>query len=161
MREIQYGAIPTVYNHVLYRSRLEARISALLDLTGLRFDYEPFELRKYIPDYVVEMPFGPCLLECKPAVLAHEFKDACRRITKSGWAGPALVIGSGLSQAPDNFVDLTLFGTTHAEKGRWVQVGRGRWPGDWGTYPFDDVWKNWAAAGTLTRWDPSRTTSNQ
>ncbi len=155
MREIQYGAIQTVYRNTLFRSRLESRVAALLDLTGLLWDYESLDLKNYIPDFLVQMPFGPCLLECKPAVMSNEFKEPCRRITRSGWVGPALVVGSGLSQAPDGFVDLTLHGTSHAETGRWVQVGRGRWPGTWGCYPFEDVWKNWAAAGTLTRWDPS------
>jgi hypothetical protein len=155
-KEIKYGAIPTIYRGIAMRSRLEARVAAFLDYYSLVWDYEPLDLKKYIPDFIVDFEFGPTLIECKPAVHAAEFKPACRKITRSGWTGPALVIGSQLSLAPDDRADLTMFGSTQAEDGCWSRVGRERWPADWGEYVFPEAFDRWVAAGNATRWDPSQ-----
>ncbi len=148
----EFSAIPTTYKGIRFRSRLEARVAAFLDLHTFWFDYEPFDLRRYIPDFCVDLPFGPVLLEVKPAVTAAEFRPACKRITRSGWDGPALVIGPRLVVEKDGRSDLMLYGTTHAEKGRWSRVGRERWPAAWGEYPFDLVQTRWHEAGNLTQW---------
>lgn len=137
------------------RSRLEARFAAFLDSYSMIWDYEPLDLKNYIPDYVVEFSFGPVLVELKPAVRAQEFKPACRKITRSGWTGPAIVVGSQLSLAPDDRADLTMFGSLSAEDGEWSRVGRGRWPASWDEYPFDDCFRRWQEAGNVTRWDPT------
>ncbi len=156
MREIKYGAIPTTYKGIEFRSRLEARVACFLDAYNLVWDFEPIDLKRYIPDFLVEFPHGITLVECKPAVRALEFKPACRKITRSGWTGPAIVIGSQLALAPDDRADLTMFGSTHAEDGCWTRVGRDRWPADWGDeYPFVGAFDNWVAAGNTTRWDPT------
>lgn len=47
------AAIPTVYNGVQFRSRLEARWAAFFDLCGWRWDYEPLDLNGWIPDFAV------------------------------------------------------------------------------------------------------------
>lgn len=153
MREIKYGAIPTVFDGVQYRSRLEARVACFLKLHGYWFDYEPFELEgNYIPDFICELPLGTVLVECKPAIRPQEFRRPCRKITKSGWVGPALVIGSQLSLAPDGRGDLTLFGSTDAEQGGWSRVGRERWPASWGAYPFYDCFDKWVTSGNFVQW---------
>ncbi len=150
-REIRYGAIPTIFDGVQYRSRLESRVACFLKLHGFWFDYEPFELENYIPDFICELPFGTVLLECKPAVRPVEFRKPCRKITKSGWVGPALVIGSQLYLTDDGHADITLYGSTHAEEGGWTRVGRGRWPASWGAYPFDSF-SAWIEAGNQVQW---------
>jgi hypothetical protein len=152
MKEIKYGAIPTVYKGVKFRSRLEARTACFLDLCGFLWDYEPIDLARYIPDFLVELPLGTTLLECKPAVHAQEFKAPCRKITRSGWVGPAIVIGSQLHIAPDDRADLTLYGAVAAEEGAWSKVGRGRWPKVWGDYPFSEVFDSWGKAGNIVQW---------
>lgn len=134
------------------RSRLEARVCHFLESYGLQFSYEPLDLRDYIPDFLVEFPFGICLLECKPAITAAEFKPACRKVTRSGWVGPAIVLGSQLSLAPDDRADLTMYGSCNAEDGEWSRVGRGRWPADWGDYVFEDCFDNWIKAGNSVQW---------
>lgn len=139
----------------MFRSRLESRIAAFLDLTGITWAYEPFDLKQYIPDLLIELPTGPTILECKPAIAAPEFREPCRRVTRSGWAGPALVIGSQLSLAPDDRADLTLYGTCAAEVGGWARVGRGRWPAKLGAYPFGEgveIFDRWAHALNATQW---------
>lgn len=153
VREITYGAIPTMYKGVQYRSRLEARTACFLDMHGLLYDYEPIDLNRYTPDFVVDLPHGPTLLECKPAITPQEFRNPCKRITKSGWVGPALVLGPRLSLV-DDAVDLTMFGSTHAEIGRWTSMGLDAWPAIWGPYPFEDVFHRWRMAGNQVQWSP-------
>lgn len=141
-----------MYRGIMMRSRLEARVANFLDQYSLEWSYEPIDLKNYVPDYLIELPFGTVLLECKPAISAADFKPACRKITRSGWTGPALVIGSQLSLAPDDRADLTLWGSCQAENGEWSRVGRGRWPADWLEYPFPGSFDNWNLAGNCVQW---------
>lgn len=134
------------------RSRLEARVAAFLDSYQIIWDYEPLDLRDYIPDFIAELPHGTTLIECKPAVTYTEFKPACRKITRSGWSGSAVVLGSQLALAPDDRPDLTLYGSCEAEHGGWTRVGRARWPAPWGEYPFVDAFDHWVAAGNVVQW---------
>lgn len=46
-----FAAIPTMYAGVQFRSRLEARWAAFFDLVGWKWEYEPFDLEGYIPDF--------------------------------------------------------------------------------------------------------------
>lgn len=158
MNEESYAAIPTTYKGIKYRSRLEAKVAAFLDLCEIHYDYEPVDLKRYIPDFIIDLA-EPTLLEVKPAVTPQEFKHACRRISKSGWRGPALVVGARLLIDADDRTDLTLYGSTHAELGGWAKVGRLKWPKPFGPYPFKDVRANWAVAQNTTQWVP-RTQNN-
>ena len=54
---MQFAAIPTVYKGVQMRSRLEARWAAVFDALGAKWEYEPFDLNGWIPDFLVhELP---------------------------------------------------------------------------------------------------------
>jgi hypothetical protein len=46
-------AIPTFYDGIEYRSRLEAKWAAFFDQLGWEFTYEPFDGDYYIPDFVI------------------------------------------------------------------------------------------------------------
>ncbi len=152
MNENNYGTIPTIYRGIKYRSRLEAKVACFLDLNKIVYDYEPIDMAgHYIPDFVVDL-HEPVLLECKPAVTFAEFRQACRRITRSGWTGPALVIGPRLLVDAEDRSDLTLVGSTHAELGGWTRIGRLKWPKVWGKYPFEDVRSNWTLASNTVAW---------
>lgn len=63
------GAIPTTYNGVTFRSRLEARWARLLDLLEIEWKYEPegyeWDSIRYLPDFW--LPTGETFLEIKPA----------------------------------------------------------------------------------------------
>ena len=63
-----FAAIPTMYNGVQFRSRLEARWAAFFDLCGWQWEYEPFDLDGWIPDFVAQShPLTrPLLVEVKP-----------------------------------------------------------------------------------------------
>lgn len=64
-----FAAIPTMYAGVQFRSRLEARWAAFFDLAGWRWEYEPFDLEGYIPDFRVQVLSG--LLRIDDWVLAE------------------------------------------------------------------------------------------
>lgn len=58
-------AIPTRYAGVQFRSRLEARWAAFFDLVGWRWQYEPFDLNGWIPDFAL-IGHKTTLVEVKP-----------------------------------------------------------------------------------------------
>lgn len=81
---IALASIPTSYRGIQMRSRLEARWAAMFDLLGWEWEYEPFDLPGWIPDFAIYRmqkgkprgPFGmampevvrndPILVEVKP-----------------------------------------------------------------------------------------------
>lgn len=73
---------PTVYDGVLFRSRLEARWAAFFDIIGWQWEYEPIDLEGWTPDFRVTFPCGhsECngchvlLVEIKPYYCIDEFK---------------------------------------------------------------------------------------
>lgn len=58
-------AIPTTYAGVNFRSRLEARWAAFFDLCGWKWDYEPFDLDGWAPDFMLKGKIK-ALVEVKP-----------------------------------------------------------------------------------------------
>ncbi|NSZ73230.1 hypothetical protein G6L74_05620 [Agrobacterium tumefaciens] len=64
------AAIPTRYNSVQFRSRLEARWAAFFDLAGWTWDYEPFDLEGWTPDFLIKGKV-PALVEVKPLYFAR------------------------------------------------------------------------------------------
>lgn len=64
MVDYSIKAYPTVYRGRQYRSRLEARWAAFFDALGLRHEYEPFDLGKWSPDFL--LPDINLLVEIKP-----------------------------------------------------------------------------------------------
>lgn len=73
-------AIPTTYAGVDFRSRLEARYAAFFDLVEWRWEYEPINLRGWIPDFRVDPAYygdygaNFLLVEVKPYRSIDEFK---------------------------------------------------------------------------------------
>ncbi len=87
-------AIPTTYNGVRFRSRLEAKWAAVFDLIKWPWTYEPFELDNYIPDFVIPFEDGTdVLVEIKPYIRLdwEVWKPAADKIDASGWAQGELV----------------------------------------------------------------------
>lgn len=144
------------------RSRLEAKWGYFLDNLGVEWEYEPFELgdgkrRAYIPDFLIRLK-KPTLLECKPLASVAEFRPAQRRITKSTWTGPALIVGSKMHLVADGFPDISARGTLAAGREGWARVGRTAWPRGLGENPFnmegDELWAKWVEAGNRVQWRP-------
>jgi hypothetical protein len=77
-----YKSHPTVYNGVQFRSRLEARWACFFDLTNHQWQYEPYDLDGWTPDFCIKWYCGhsECrrdhilLVEVKPYRYLHEFE---------------------------------------------------------------------------------------
>jgi hypothetical protein len=63
-------AIPTIYAGVQFRSRLEAKWAAFFDLCGWGWDYEPFDLDGWAPDFMLKGKIKT-LVEVKPINFAQ------------------------------------------------------------------------------------------
>ena len=73
--------IETIYKGYRFRSRLEARWAVMFDLLHWNFEYEPFDLMGWTPDFVI---YGDqnVLVEIKPSEMVD--KNVVDKITKAG-----------------------------------------------------------------------------
>ena len=83
----QFAAIPTTYNGVRFRSRLEAKWAATFDRMGWLWEYEPIDLNGWIPDFLVQHPkfnSRPWLVEVKPINTDQdkEFRETQKKIER-------------------------------------------------------------------------------
>ncbi len=95
---IKMEGIATMYHGRRFRSRLEARWAVMFDLVGWRYEYEPYDLSGWIPDFAL---FGAeeILVEVKPYSSLKEFDTgnlltALRDTEK--WGKEILLLGSTL-----------------------------------------------------------------
>jgi hypothetical protein len=88
-------AIPTTYQRVQFRSRLEARWAAMFDSLGWAWDYEPLELAGYIPDFVLRF-YEPLLVEVKPELTIAGLLGHTAKLDAAGWSGEILIVGAVL-----------------------------------------------------------------
>lgn len=104
--EPNLAAIPTIYNGVQFRSRLEARWAAFFDLAGWRWEYEPFDLNGYIPDFALFLDnegYSNTIVEVKPALCYSDFGELpLRKLEQSGLWQNYLLIGATLYLQDDN-----------------------------------------------------------
>ena len=91
-------AIPTVYNGIEFRSRLEAKWAAMFDQLGWSWEYEPIDLKGYIPDFVLKWDHGHTICEVKPATTILDLHLATSKIERSGWEGEAMIVGASLEK---------------------------------------------------------------
>lgn len=80
-------AIPTTYNSIKYRSRLEARWAVFFDHLNFDFLYEPFTIKnndaEYLPDFWVYSGFqnqNDVIIEIKPLTPNNEYIDHLCRV---------------------------------------------------------------------------------
>lgn len=90
-------AIPTTYNNVQFRSRLEARWAAFFDLAGIEWDYEPFDLDGWAPDFLLRTAVGHVLVEVKPVdTHTHKLSEGIFDKAFNYWAKyQVLLLGLG------------------------------------------------------------------
>lgn len=100
-------AIPTAYAGVNFRSRLEARWAAFFDLCGWEWDYEPFDLDGWAPDFLLRGKV-PALVEVKPVSfnagqktdkhkerLVTQARAAAGKAFRVGGSSERIVVGLG------------------------------------------------------------------
>ncbi len=86
--------IPTEYKGYRFRSRLEATWAKFFDSIKWPWQYEPIDLEGYIPDFILEFPWQPLLVEVKPVLVFQEFDEYAPKIEKSGWQHDAIIVGA-------------------------------------------------------------------
>ena len=86
--------IPTLVHGVEMRSRLEATWAHFFDVLHWEWEYEPFDLDGYIPDFALKFPDRMFLVEVKPFFTLPELATQITRIRDAGWEGPALAVGA-------------------------------------------------------------------
>lgn len=107
-------AIPTKYNGIQYRSRLEARWAVFFDSLNIWAQYEPFEIfnesrsKSYLPDFWLgvigfEQEY---LIEVKPITPNDDYLNYLKSIYDPNLAKPApilIVVGEPSFIQPDGF----------------------------------------------------------
>ncbi len=99
-----HQAIPTLYNGVQFRSRLEANWAAFFDELHMQWLYEPFDLAGYIPDFDVERAGLIEVKGCKDITELHQYAP---KVLTSGWDKRYCIVGSNpraVSDLDDTFM---------------------------------------------------------
>jgi hypothetical protein len=91
----EHRGIPTTYNSQLFRSLVEARWASFFDVLGWPWEYEPFELKGYIPDFALKF-HKPILVEVKSELEPKKLKTHRAKIDASGWNDEYLIVGASL-----------------------------------------------------------------
>lgn len=86
------SGIPTTYNNIQFRSRLEARWAVFFDRCGWKWSYEPVDLNGYIPDFILHFPAQDLLVEVKPNAPSDDLESHIDKIHRSGWRSAAVIV---------------------------------------------------------------------
>lgn len=89
---------PTEYRGQLFRSRVEATWAAFFDQCGWSWQYEPFDMNGWSPDFLLQFK-TPTLVEVKPTI--QQCEEVRERLEKS-FVDPRfelLILSSGLLPA--------------------------------------------------------------
>ena len=102
--------IPTIGARGLqFRSRLEAQWSYVFTELNWNWEYEPYDLNGYIPDFIVVFPNGnELLIEVKSIMNVWDNEKECKayidKILNSGWKKMFMIVGAnvGLGEHSEN-----------------------------------------------------------
>jgi hypothetical protein len=163
------SGIPTVFNGVQFRSRHEATWAALFTELRLPWEYEPFDLDAYIPDFLVKFAATALLVEIKPN--REHTETARRKLECSGWDGDAVILTDATTRFVGDFLeqdgipedaigtwDRAVLASCLECRGFTIVSESGRWQcrtcgsdnlALWWAY---DPSPAWAAAKTLVQW---------
>ncbi len=130
------AAKETTYHGIVFRSRLEASWAAFFDLLGWRWEYEPFNLNGWLPDFAlvpIHRPGDLIMVEVKPSTIVDQ--EASAKMEKSGHPGEFLMLGIG----PFERFDTPMIGHIgewvfcdddhNPSQIYWVEAPMGRWVG--------------------------------
>jgi hypothetical protein len=68
--------IETEYKGIIFRSRLEAIWGRFFDLMGWKWEYEPYDLNGWIPDFIIIGKARETLVEIKPYSCFNDFIES-------------------------------------------------------------------------------------
>jgi len=112
-------AYPTLYNGRQYRSRLEAKWAAFFARLGWQFEYEPFDLGSWSPDFLLRGTPLPILVEVKPITDFNEEVAGRMRaaVKNAGIEAELLLVGVDpfIAPQPDEPDDAWLGWLDHAD----------------------------------------------
>jgi hypothetical protein len=89
-------AIPTTYRGIQFRSRLEATWAAFFDAAGWQWEYEPFDMDGWIPDFALASALTapePVLVEVKP--ISAFAPEVAAKIDAADQEHEVLLVGIG------------------------------------------------------------------
>lgn len=138
------AGIPTLYKGLRFRSRLEATWAACLDELGIEWQYEPIDLKGYIPDFV--LPARKLIVEVKPSLDPTDMWEHVIKIEKSGWPDDVLIVGAAvpLTRSVGLGLSRQLGSWTYEKRTHLLMVANG-----------DALEAAWKAAKNITQWMPS------
>jgi exodeoxyribonuclease V alpha subunit len=120
--------IPTFgYNHILFRSRIEAKWSYFFNILKWEYSYEPFDLNGYIPDFIIKK--SSCgniinlLIEVKGDVDDKNFDSYYEKAWTSGWQDALLILNSGFENTKNkNFKNGIILGQLYFPVSDMIEV---------------------------------------
>ena len=94
---------------MVFSKEVELKLNGLLFFEKMNFDfeYEPFDLNSYIPDFVITFSNGKELLvEIKATmniwIKSDEYEVHIDKIRKSGWTKPCIILGGNYENYDNN-----------------------------------------------------------
>lgn len=115
-KKTQSQGIPTTYNSIDFRSRLETKWAVFFDILGWTYQYEPYEFEGYIPDFALTFR-KPLLVEVKPVSSTEEVYEKCQKAISAAWDNDTdiLIVGSHIGLQSDE--------TTELQQGHRFNIG--------------------------------------
>jgi hypothetical protein len=114
------SGVPTVGPRgIRFRSRIEAKWAYIFEYFGWTWEYEPFDLQGYIPDFIVTFATTQVLVEVKGTT--DIWKDTklgehIKKIKMSGWSGNYMIVGATYKLACDErWLNVGVWGSTEQE----------------------------------------------
>lgn len=138
-------AIPTTYAGVNFRSRLEARWAAFFDLADIKWEYEPFDLEGWCPDFLLKTEPSLILAEVKPIDLGdkkrHDASEGYEKAFKF-WRDYQILL-LGFEPAPYGIIGSLLDEPDMADH-TWCDI--------YDAIKVDDPRSLWREAGNIVQW---------
>lgn len=121
----KFAAIPTTYKGINFRSRIEAKWAALFDLLKWDWEYEPYDLNGWIPDFKIKGN-KDILVEVKSYSVYQAFPEIddrwltqLEKITKADPDLPVLLLSNSPIDNESNRVD-GCFGIIFKKYDEWT-----------------------------------------
>ena len=118
--------IVTWWRYRRYRSRLEARWACMFDLLGWKYEYEPYDLNGWIPDFIL-IGDTEIIVDVKPYTTFQEWKND--QLNK---------IMNAVKGTEKYGKEILLLGSTIFEKTECLDSPSIGWLGEFGRYLEDD-----------------------